>query len=522
MIIQEDIELLGKRLDWDIEEIECTNKEGNSGNGYYSVQGIDNTTREPVEGDLFIDDGISIGFDYSVYKRLCPEKKTLIAIFSDYDRERYMYNNAHYAKAEERNFRMMWETKVSIYREASTNIKLTIDKEGINFLEFKNDEIEGFCFNAKMDELQELLRVTGTNLYRDNVRVGITRSVLSKRLKELFRDYIITAIIGNLEFCNKYDVKDELEKALINERQSLLFWYSHNGITIYSKRSEHENNSSIKRYASIVELQPNDVSVINGAQTITDFQIVSEEMKQKLVSLDNRIDDKVAQETVKEALALLMVKTTIIDGPAELVGTISLGLNTQIPVGDDEQVANTKYVKSINSKLEGEELRIVRAGEYIDDYCMLPKRFVKLFIAAQSRPGLARNLDTKKISEYIKDASLIISKDKTIVQLLKKVIHAERWWHTNKQYRIDHSQGIENIMKNARYYYCSYWIECEKKAINDEVNEPVSYEKVYDSLVEKIRIINDSKKKGEELNSNSFKNEQVFSELMEMLKREGS
>ncbi len=518
MDIQMFAELLSKRLDWNLEEIEIT-RANDSAEGYYNVQGIDNNTQEPVEGDLYIDDGISAGFDYDTYKKQCPEEKTFIAVFNDYTRERELYINAKYKKQNEKHFRAMWETKVSIYRESISSIKLTVDKEGINYLEFNNGDIEGFCFNAKMVELLELLRVTGNNLYRDNVRIGLSRGVLSRRLKDLFRDYIVTSILDDDKFCDKYGVRGKLENEQNSKRPASLFWYSHNGITIYSKKQD--NQSRIKRYASVVELQPNEVSVINGAQTISDFQVASEEIKQILLEIDKRIDKQTAQDAVNQSLEKIMVKTTIIDGPSELVGQISLGLNTQIPVGDDEQVANSKDVTMINAILEAEKLRIIRAGEYIDDYCMLPKRFVKLFYAVQGKPGTARNLNAKNLVKDVSKAKKDITADKSIVHLLKEAIKAERWWYTNKQYRIDHSYDIESIMKNARYYYCSYWIKYRSMP---NINEDNAYEKAFDSIVKKIKDKNDEEKNknNRELSSNDFKKDDLFKDVVAMLEEEYS
>lgn len=154
-------------------------------------------------------------------------------------------------------------------------------------------------------------------------------------------------------------------------------------------------NNLLKRNASIVELNPLNITVINGAQTITNFLRTSEETKNLLMRTNKSIDENIATEIVNEVLERLIVKTIIINGTDEYVSDISLGLNTQIPVGNNENVVTMNEVNKINKLLKTTNLKIIRAGEFTDDLCMMPQKLVKMFFVAMGEPGKARNLDTK-------------------------------------------------------------------------------------------------------------------------------
>ena len=279
-------------------------------------------------------------------------------------------------------------------------------------------------------------------------------------------------------------------------------------------------NNLLKRNASIVELNPLNITVINGAQTITNFLRTSEETKNLLMRTNKSIDENIATEIVNEVLERLIVKTIIINGTDEYVSDISLGLNTQIPVGNNENVVTMNEVNKINKLLKTTNLKIIRAGEFTDDLCMMPQKLVKMFFVAMGEPGKARNLDTKKLEDYIKEIANELEENVSVAESIKKAVQAEIWWRSNSSYRLMNSGNVENIMKNACYYFCSYYLDYLRINENEGIIESTSFEKVFLSLREKIDAINSTKEKGKELTSNDFKNNVLYKDILKKLEND--
>ena len=152
--------------------------------------------------------------------------------------------------------------------------------------------MEGYIYNISILEVLKIIKPTGVNLFRDNVRVGLGRNDVSIRLRSNFKDYILSGILENEKICEEYELEETLIEEIIKRRKPELFWYSHNGITIYSKKDKLSQNNLLKRNASIVELNPLNITVINGAQTITNFLRTSEETKNLLMRTNKSIDEK--------------------------------------------------------------------------------------------------------------------------------------------------------------------------------------------------------------------------------------
>ena len=516
---EEIINLLSRRLEWEEDSINLVPKTGFDSMGYYEVTGTDTATQETISGFLYIDNGTEKQFDFRKYKNVTGGNGLFIGLFKNFDREKEVYL-ATKAKIKSNDFGVMWDTKVSVYLDSSETISLKVDQYGINYLENNSLEMEGYIYNISILEVMKIIKPTGINLFRDNVRVGLEgRNEVSIRLRNNFKDYILSGILENEEFCKKYNIEDFLAEEIIKRRRPELFWYSHNGITIYSKKSKDNANYLLKRDASIIELNPFNITVINGSQTITNFLRTSEEIKLLLMRKNKDIDANIASEVVEQALDRLLVKTIIINGLDEYVGDISLGLNTQIPVGNNENVVTMDQVKEINKELEREKLRIVRSGQIVDDLCMLPQKFVKMYLIATGEPGKARNLDTKNLEEYIKAIANELKINESIAKKIKKAVYAECWWGDNLSYRIENSGNIENVMKNACYYFCSYYLEYLKTNEKGDTTGDELFKKIFLSLRDKIVIINNSKERGKELTSNDFKSDALFDDIIEELEK---
>lgn len=514
----EDIsKLLRQRFDWVIDSESLKPRDKN--NDFYDVTAIDNATQETVEGFVYIDNETLDGFDFDRYLKVVggfhenEEYKPFIAIFKDYKREQTVYKTA-LRKYSGDDFDLMWEAKISIYTEASKHIKLSVDCDGINYVEYATKDIEAYIYNISMSEILKILHVTGTDLYRDNVRIGISKYGVSRRLKVNFRDYILSAILDDKEFRKEYEsLVEKLSNKLMMKRNVSLFWYSHNGITLFSRKRNIDERYKIKRDGSYVTLDPLRISVINGAQTITNFNNASEDIKRLIVKTDKTITQKKAEQIVDKALSTLKVKTIIISGPADCVGNIALGLNTQIPVGENEQAIALNETRDINKSIESLGLRIVRNGEDLDEFWMKPQRFVKMYLLIRQKPGVARNLRNNQIEKYILEANEYRKTVDNFGELLRRVILAEVWWKDNAEFRDVHSKDLQYIISNGCYYYCSYVLKYID--LYENTTEKFSYEKTYDSFVDIIKNLKSNKY--HILTSNSFKTDELYNDMIKKL-----
>ncbi len=516
--LNEVSKLLSQRLDWVIDSDSLKQRERNH-NDFFDVTAIDNATQETVEGFVYIDDETIDGFDFDRYLKIVGAfhenegYKPFITIFKDYKREQTVYKTT-LRKYRSEDFTLMWEAKISIYTDASKPIRLSVDCGGINYVEYSTKDIEAYIYNISMSEILEILHVTGTDLYRDNVRIGISKYGVSRRLKVNFRDYILSAILDDEDFCKNYEaLAEKMSNELMMKRNTSLFWYSHNGITIFSRKKAVGEKYKIKRDGSFVTLDPLRISVINGAQTITNFNNASEDIKRLIVRADKTITQKKAEQIVNKALSTLKVKTIIINGPADCVGNIALGLNTQIPVGENEQAIALSEIKEINKSIESLGLKIVRNGEDLDEFWMKPQRFVKMYLLIRQKPGVARNLKNNQIETYIREANEYKEESDYFGELLRKVILAEVWWKDNTEFRDANSKGLQYVLSNGCYYYCSYRLKYLDFYKN--TSEEVSYEKTFDSFVDIIKELKDSKYRI--LTSNSFKTDDLYNDIIEKL-----
>lgn len=105
----------------------------------------------------------------------------------------------------------------------------------------------------------------------------------------------------------------------------------------------------------------------------------------------------------------------------------------------------------------------------------------------------------------------------SILGLIKKSVQAEMWWNSNSNYRLMNSGDVENIMKNACYYFCSYYLDFLSVNNNDEFSKNELFGRVFLSLKDKISYINDRKEKGKELTSNDFKSNALYENVLDML-----
>lgn len=124
------------------------------------------------------------------------------------------------------------------------------------------------------------------------------------------------------------------------------------------------------------------------------------------------------------------------------------------------------------------------------------------------------------MEDYIKEIANELEENISVAESIKKAVQAEIWWRSNSSYRLMNSGNVENIMKNACYYFCSYYLDYLRINEKEGIIENASFEKVFLSLREKIDAINSTKEKGKELTSNDFKNNVLYKDILKKLEND--
>ena len=315
-------------------------------------------------------------FEIDVYKEVIEKVKSEsiflpVVIFNDLDHEtrirRELYEQSKKANVR-KEINKYFDEKISIYINIEDEIEIEVEEKGINYLEYKiisenisseEKNLEGYIYNISYLELKKILNVTGKNLFKENVRIGLDNNKIGKKLKKTFKDYIKVGIFNCIDKELKNLIGEEkllevLDLSLNDIKVSLpeRFWFYHNGVTIYSY-----NDRKVERSNNKIKLNPNSISVINGAQTVTNFYNAIKELEYELEKsfLELKVDHKYNLEWINDKIFnvcnKIKIKTIIIDGSKEYVNGISVGLNTQIPINDKDIYANSECVNHINSHL---------------------------------------------------------------------------------------------------------------------------------------------------------------------------
>lgn len=109
------------------------------------------------------------------------------------------------------------------------------------------------------------------------------------------------------------------------------------------------------------------VSVINGAQTLTNFFLEVENVEiflQDILKDEPHATD--AHTIIDSIIKSIYVKTIIVCGDNRFVRPITHGLNTQIPVFEESLLADSDLSDEINKILakSRSKLRIIKDGQF--------------------------------------------------------------------------------------------------------------------------------------------------------------
>lgn len=406
-----------------------------------------------------------------------------VVVFKNWEHERQIYWN-HYdglkTAAERKSFSAWYDKKLSIYVEGNLKVILEADDRGINYLEYpvKDDihksGLHGRVYNISFFELKKLFNVTGAHLFIKNVRYGLRRNSTGETLRTKFREYLSVALYKKaLELNFSGELLEALKEALDIDEESIPyleqlldentapdvdggfllpenFWFYHNGISIFSYEE------ILATPANQIILSPDKVSVINGAQTLTNFFLEVENAERQLTPLLE--GQAISSKTViNSIIKTIFVKTIIIYGNDKFVRPITHGLNTQIPILEESLLADSKLSDEINGQLAAysdcsSRIRILKDGElWTGDCGVSVLDFVKHWLTIHDEPGKSKNLGKKQLEGILSEINQKLKTETTSIKKMDYLFQIYQWWDGAREQRIDAHIGDEEAVTIGKY-----------------------------------------------------------------------
>ena len=368
----------------------------------------------------------------------------------------------------------------SVYFQDSDDITIQVEDDGINYLESpeQSENLSAMVVNCSLSEIKKLYNCTGVKLFRRNVRNGIISN--KSTIRSIFSKYlsIIDDTADSEGGQDDYDPK--------------LFWFSHNGITVFV---DNENPRNFEFQNDKITLNRNFCSVINGAQTITNFFLVYSELKYQYQSDEEKL------KKLNSLISKIKVKLTVIQGKNNYSNFITRGLNTQNPITGEDFIAISEEVMNLNKLFS--EIHILKTGEVERDGGLTPLQFVKQFLIVDNKPGQSKNFNKtelkKQIGEIYKEFVLqegdVIRLSQEAEAKTQKIVflnEVESWW--KKKNRETSEKDI--IDRYAKNYFESFVIKHY-----ENIEDAEGKEKIFDVYFEKFKEIISKK----EYNYNSLK-----------------
>lgn len=476
-------------------------------------------------------------FDYEKLSEIMDgfnEYQTLI-VFKNMDEQQEIFWGCIEDGRDEKSVSKLFSKTIYLYEECTEKLTLEVDSKGINYLEYPSEdmlkdcdqinstgELKGYIYNMSFLELRKIFNVTGSGLFKYNVRYGLVKHPLAEKLTKIFTDYFVSAIHEQLMELIKDIVKiSKIEESLgmpeiipnseesvdiFNMRKPAEFWFYHNGVTIFCL-----DELEISR--NHINIMPSKLSVINGAQTITNFFNAYEEIKRKhLKILKNQYDIEISMTDLTKKI---YVKTIFVKGDVQHINPITMGLNTQIPIGIEHSVAIGKQVEIINSILEG-KVRILKGGETVllgRGY--MPLDFMKRYLLIIGLPGESKNYRKSKLEKDLPDVVKYLKKHKKCF-LSKEIIlnSAETWWKdfVKNQIKKENIKGKEEIILSyGKNYFLSFVAIFGTQIIKCDFKNENSYDfnKIYEEFRKNVYM------NTETLDLKVFKTDHLWNQLID-------
>jgi len=492
---------------------------------FYLVEGINKDTS--ADESFLVYDYVSLGEDATFcYKEfLAAIEKSYepypVVVFKNWEHERQVYWK-YYSElekaADRKDFSDWFEKKISIYIDGREKVILETDDNGINYLEYPVNSIDadkqlrGRIYNISFYEIKKLFNVTGAHLFIDNVRYGLRRHRTGETLKSKFREYLGIALYEKAselsltseqveEFKEKLDIDSEFvpymeatenrEENLQLESGFLLpqnFWFYHNGISIFSYEK------SLQTPANKIILCPDKVSVINGAQTLTNFFLEAESVERLLEPILEGSNVS-AKTVVNSIIKKIYVKAIIINGEDRFVRPITHGLNTQIPILEETLLADSKVSDDINDLLAkstqaSNRIKILKDGEmWTGEHGLSVLEFVKHWFTIHNEPGKSKNFSKNALETKLREIKSVLESDTDSPGKIGVLAQVYQWWDSARNLRIA-SRGEDAVAvaigKYGKNYFGSYVLHIAR---DTACLDDSSFEILYERFVADLKAV---------------------------------
>ena len=398
----------------------------------------------------------------------------------------------------------------------ASDVHISIDS-AIRINEYKLEKIgvEGRVYNAKLFDLVKLYDKLGDELFKDNVREKIE---------------------------NVLDVDTQIKKTLECEPEN--FWFYNNGITLLVEAESIKQN---REYQLDINTSDNcDVSVINGAQTISVaavyFWELVERLEDETLSENERKELEERKKQVLEAKVLLRVikKDSYKENLREFYKNISISLNRQKAINDADMRYTDYLIEDINNIFDGKKKSFFRIQKRNEDKKRRAREysieeFVKITaIYLLQEPGTARSSKSKYLRYDSQWERLKVSKDQSFDEelflkkykpfVLTQKLFRDLQKNMTQSVKECNSKELQNIYKYGSEFLTAYIIWIENKKQNEDFSSfPDSY--FWDNKL--IGIIKNEFAKGimtcfgsQAIDSNLFKKDKVYLDLREYLSKQ--
>lgn len=446
-----------------------------------------------------------------------------VVVFRDWEHERQVYWEYHTSlekASDKKEFSDWFDKKLSIYIDGNSRVCLETDDRGINYLEYPGKDmahppmLQGRVYNISFFELKKLFNVTGAHLFINNVRYGLRRHSTGETLRSKFRGYLGVALYKRaVDLSMSADLIETLREALDIDPEvipyleghgksggpeadcGLLlpenFWFYHNGISIYSYEE------TLQTPADRIVLCPDKVSVINGAQTLTNFFLEVEAIEKRLEPL--LMDTGIAVKTVMDPIIkTIYVKTAIIHGDNRFVRPITHGLNTQIPILEESLLADSELSESINDCLARHstasgQIRILKDGEmWTGERGINILDFVKHWSTIHDRPGKSKNFGKRELEAALREIQAVLERDTDgeNVKKMSQLFQIYQWWDGARDQRLKTHKddaGALTIGKYGKNYFGSYVLHEIQGALGDDRVDDPSLTILYERFLNDLR-----------------------------------
>lgn len=175
---------------------------------------------------------------------------------------------------------------------------------------------------------------------------------------------------------------------------------------------------------------------------------------------------------INESLNDIYVKAIFIEANSELSDSITKGLNTQIPILEEDSLASSKDIMTINEALYKRNIKVLKVKKEGTKRGLNAWDLCKLFLTTTENPGKSKNFpknEMKTILEKILDE--IQRDEEKFLNNIETTLNISDWWPSRKNF-VNSTNEKENIIeKYGRNYFQSYFLNVnkERETINDEM-----------------------------------------------------